>query len=107
MNSLGMDRNENGEVDESHKEFIDFMSSNNLDAKRKLSFNKLSDDYAYTCKKGKKVPIEKATAIKYKDVNNTANDKECFKTSNKKITTYGDNSFSDECAPIIAAYKVL
>ena len=58
-------------------------------------------------KKGKKVPIEKATAIKYKYANNSANDKECFKISDKKITTYGNNSFSDECAPIIAAYKAL
>ncbi len=107
MDSLGVDKDEKGQVDEGHKEFSDFIDSSNLDIKHRLSFNKLYDDYDYTCKKGNKVPIEKATAIKYKYANNSANDKECFKISDKKITTYGDNSFSDECAPIIAAYKAL
>ena len=56
MDSLGVDKDKKGQVDEGHKEFSDFIDSNNLDIKHKLSFNKLYDDYAYTCKKRKKGP---------------------------------------------------
>ncbi len=107
MDSLGMDKDEKGEVDESHKEFHSFMVNDTLDEKHKLSFNKLHKDYAYTCNKGKKVSIEKATAIKYKDAKNSADDKECFKMKEGKISTYGENSFSERCDPIVNTYKTM
>lgn len=106
LDSIGMDKNEKGEVDGGYKEFLNFITSDTLDEKHKPSFNKLYEDYAYTCQKGKKVPIKKATAIKYKDAHNPANDKECFKMAEGKITTYGENSFSDKCTPIIQLYKM-
>ena len=106
LDSIGMDKNEKGEVDGGYKEFLNFITSDTLDEKHKPSFNKLYEDYAYTCQKGKKVPIKKATAIEYKDAHNPANDKECFKMAEGKITTYGENSFSDKCTPIIQLYKM-
>ena len=106
LDSIGMDKNEKGEVDGGYKEFLNFITSDTLDEKHKSSFNKLYEDYVYTCQKGEKVPIKKATAIKYKDAHNPANDKECFKMAEGKITTYGENSFSDKCTPIIQLYKM-
>lgn len=32
---------------------------------------------------------------------------ECLKVENGRISTYGENSFSDECAPLINLYMLL
>ena len=36
-----------------------------------------------------------------------ADGQECLEVENGKISTYGENSFSDECAPLINLYMLL
>ncbi len=92
LDSIGMDKD-----DANHLQFLNFMSTNNateLESMITTNFNNFIKRYSYADKDGKKV-------IKY------AEGQECFKMENEKVSTYGENSFSDECAPLVNLYILL
>jgi hypothetical protein len=73
------------------------MSTNNtpkLESMITTNFNNFIKRYSYADKDGKKV-------IK------CVGGEECFKMENEKVSTYGENLFSDECAPLINLYILL
>jgi hypothetical protein len=92
LDSIGMD-----EDVITHPEFLNFMSTNNtpkLESMITTNFNNFIKRYSYADKDGKKV-------IK------CVGGEECFKMENEKVSTYGENLFSDECAPLINLYILL
>jgi septal ring factor EnvC (AmiA/AmiB activator) len=92
LDSIGMD-----EDAITHPEFLNLMSTNNapkLESMVNTNFNNFIKRYSYADKDGKKV-------IKY------VGGEECFKMENEKVSTYGENLFSDECAPLINLYILL
>ncbi len=90
LDSIGMDKN-----DSNHTEFLSFM---NDDTKLKedlaSKFNNFIEQYSGVCAKGRKI-------IQHTD------GQECLRMENGKISTYGENSFSDKCAPLINLYMLL
>ncbi len=92
LDSIGMD-----EDDANHLQFLNFMNTNNaskLESMVATNFSNFIKRYSHSDKDGKKV-------IKY------AEGQECFKMENEKVSTYGENSFSDECAPLVNLYILL
>ncbi|WP_236869802.1 hypothetical protein [Candidatus Bandiella numerosa] len=81
------------------RNFLDSVGMDKGDASVIANFSNLIKQYSYADKDGKKV-------IKYTDGKGQG-DQECFKMENEKISTYGENSFSDECAPLINLYTLL
>jgi chromosome segregation ATPase len=79
--------------------FLDSVGIDKVDASVIDNFNSFIKRYSYADKDGKKV-------IKYTDDKDTEG-KECFKMENEKVSTYGENLFSDECAPLINLYIFL
>ena len=87
-----MDKN-----DTNHTGFLSFMGNNNPSEFQNMvasKFDSVIKQYLPTDKDGKK-------AIKHAD------GQECLRMENGKISTYGENSFSDKCAPLINLYMLL
>ena len=92
LDSIGIDKD-----NATHTEFLNFLgnaTTPELNSALAEKFNNFINQYSYANEGGKKV-------IKYTD------GQECFKIDNEKISTYGQNSFSDECAPLINLYTLL
>lgn len=80
--------------DINHAGFLSFMNNNNPSELKNMvapKFDNVIKQYSYVGKK----------AIKHAD------GQECLKVKNEKISTYGENSFSDECASLINIYMLL
>jgi hypothetical protein len=88
LDSIGMDKDNTN-----HAEFLGFMSDS-TELKEGLAAN-LHDfikQYSYSAQE--------------KLLKHVAG-QECLKVENGRISTYGENSFSDECAPLINLYMLL
>ena len=92
LDSIGMEKD-----DINHAGFLSFVDNNNQSELENMvapKFNDFINQYSYADEGGKKV-------IKYID------GQECFRMEKGEISTYGENSFSGKCAPLINLYMLL